>query len=137
VIGILIAALTLPPVPAARLAARIFGAPAPELVHITRRESSGRWIGVHPRDASLSALVWRKAVAARWLDPNRCEHHRYAAGQWHTRGAFGLSAAYNLRYLPGCWPPEVLDVPIVSAIVATRKWKRVCERPTFRHGWCS
>lgn len=135
-IGLLIAALALPPVPAARVAAKLYDVPPAELVYITRRESSARWIGVHPRDASMSLVAWRNAVRVGWLRPAECAAHRYRDGQWHTRGAFGLSAAYNLRYLGTCAPPEALDVPLLAAIAAARKWRRICERPGKRNAWC-
>lgn len=97
-----------------------------ELVAICRRESRCSAVKVHERDAKFSDRVYRKASAVGWLDP-RCQADR--PGQWSTRGAFGLMAAYNLRWLPGrCLPPEVLDVPLVSAWAASEKLEAYCGR---------
>lgn len=126
-IGLLLAALLLPPVPAARVAARITDTPEAELVAIVRRESRGERVGIHERDAWTSSAACRKAVRTGWLDDGvRC-----GAG-WGTRGSFGLLAAYNLRYIWLDCAPWVLDVPIVSAIAAARRFDALCPGDA----WC-
>jgi hypothetical protein len=122
------------PVTSSALAAAFVGEPglASELVHICRRESHCRLVGAHAQDAWAGRLMQRKALRVGWLDPT-CRHHRGAPERYSTRGAHGLSAAYSLRYVGGCLPPEVLDIPMVSAIVAARRAKGQCRA----HGACT
>jgi hypothetical protein len=127
------------PVTSSALAAGLVGEPglAPELVHICRRESHCRWVGAHPQDAWAGGLMQRKALRVGWLD-RACRHHRGAPERYSTRGAHGLSAAYSLRFLGACMPPEVLDIPLVSALAAARRAKRQCRAqgactPASRH----
>ena len=59
-----------------------------------------------------------------------CQPKRYPGDRrcsWATRGYLGLSAASHWEYLPKCYQPEILDTPVISAIVGFRKWKRRCE----------
>ena len=65
---------------------------------IAWRESKHELVGVHPGDA--------------WMA-------RRLGDGWSTRGAHGMVARYSL---PAWWPwPAVLDVPLVSAVIATRR----------------
>jgi hypothetical protein len=156
VLTLILTALLLPPLPAARIAARALDVPEKALVRIVLRESQGVRVGIHERDAWASDIVYRKAVRAGWLDPQSCPFHReeptgagregpsgLAAkagvpriGRWSTRGAAGLMAAYNLRWLGpvACAPPWVLDVPIVSAVASARRYRALC--PSERWRWC-
>jgi hypothetical protein len=104
---------------------------ADDLHAICFRESRCRAIGVHEIDEHLSSIGWHGQVKLGHLDP---ECQPYRDGQWATRGAFGLSAASHWKYLPPCYPPEALDIPIVSAWIAARKYAKSC-RDT-RAGWC-
>lgn len=121
------------PVGASMLGAALVGAPelGPELVHICRRESHCRPVGAHEVDAWAGPLMYRKAVGVGWLDP-ACPFHHGSSERFSTRGVHGLAAAYSLRFLPDCLPPEVLDVPLVSAIAAARRAQHQCRR----HGAC-
>ena len=119
----------------ARLVAAVMGRPdlADRLIKVCERETGCRPFGVHPRDAHRSRLGWRGQVALGHLDP-ACQP--YLPGQWATRGAFGVSAASAWPDLPACYHPAILDVTLVSAVVALRRWQRVCEDPARRDGWC-
>jgi len=119
---------------AARLASVLTGRPdlAPVLVRICRRESRCRPIGVHDIDAHLSARGWWGQRRLGHIDPS-CQP--YGRGGWGTRGAWGLSAASHWHYLPRCYRPEILDYPLVSALVAARKYAAECE-PRPRSRWC-
>lgn len=124
----LVALLLLPPVPAARIAARAVGVDERALVRITMRETQGRRIGVHDRDRWASRRVCSKAKAVGQISPRSdC-----AISGWSTRGAFGLMAAYNLKWLGVDRWPWVLDVPAVSAIAAARRYRALCPKD----GWC-
>jgi len=93
------------------------------------RESRGQRVGIHDRDRGAARTMVVKARRRGWLQ-RWCPWHRAAWGgsqgdveRLGVRGNFGLSYAYNARYLPvACFPPEWLDVPVVSAWVAARKW---------------
>lgn len=112
-------ALALPPKPAARLFNR-------RLVPICHRESRCKRLGVHKIDGHLGESAWRKAVARGLLDPKNCPHHKRRADmrEWSTSGPFGLIRAYSMQYLPeSCMPPEVLDIPLVAAYVANKRYQ--------------
>jgi hypothetical protein len=115
------------PVASSWVAASLAGEPSlgAELVAICRRESRCRPIGAHPRDAASGPLMRRKALAVGWLD-EQCVWHHGDGYRFSTRGAHGLSASYSLRFLPGCLPPEALDVPLLSAVAATRRAQALC-----------
>ena len=119
-----------------------------QLERIAHRESIGQqgretdvdaWrrsarVGIHVRDAASSWRVWRKMVGRGEFDP-ACQP--YIEGGWSTRGPWGLMAALHARWLPECYQASWLDVPLVSALVAARKYLEQCEgseRP--RVGWC-
>lgn len=122
----------LPPDPSAHLAAWLHGRPdiGPALVRVCRRESRCQALGVHEVDAELDG--WggqvRLGHLRAWCQP-------WAPRTWTTRGAFGLSAASHWRYLPACYPAAVLDVPIVSAMVAASKYLERCDGRRSS-SWC-
>ncbi len=128
----------LKPIPAAYLAAWLVGAPwiAPDLVRICKRESVGhdcaRPHGVHARDAWVSGREWRSQVRLGHLRP-WCQPYR--EGQWGPRGNLGLSAASHWPFLPACYPPWVLDVPLVTMLVGAQKYLRVCML-VRKSRWC-
>lgn len=139
-IRLLLLLYSLAPRQAAVLAAGIHGDPslAGELVAVCERESRCQRIGVHARDAHLSRGGWHGQVALGHLDPtcqprDAGETTPGARDGWATRGAWGLSAASHWHYLPPCYHPSILDVPIVSAVVATSKLKSCRLAET---GWC-
>lgn len=123
--------LSLPPVPAAHVAAAAWGVPAHALLRICDRESRCQPVSVHADDAHLSRRGWLSQVRLGHLRP-WCQP--YAPG-WAARGAWGLSAASHHRALPPCYPAAVLDWPIVSAFVAARKWALECEGRRAA-AWC-
>jgi hypothetical protein len=122
------------PVASSWLAAAFVGEPrlGAELVATCRRESHCRLVGAHEQDSSVGSLMRRKALAVGWLDP-ACEWHDGSGARFSTRGAHGMSAAYTLRFVGDCLPPEVLDVPIVSALAAARRMQAQCKS----HGACT
>jgi len=122
-----ILSVLLDPRTAAMAVSIMFGRPdiAPRLVEICQRESRCQPIGVHERDAHLSRAGYRSQVRLGHLDPS-CQ--RPSPRKWATRGAFGLSAASHWAYLPACYQPHWLDVPLVSAYVAAAKYLRRCDR---------
>lgn len=127
---LILTALLLPPLPAARIAARAFDVPESALVRIVMRESQGQRIGVHERDAWASKRACRKAVRTGWLH----EGADCTLPGWSTRGAFGLMSAYSLRWVGLDRAPWVLDVPAVSAVAAARRYRALC--PSERWRWC-
>lgn len=120
---------------AARVVCAVAGRPelAPSLVRVCERESGCRPTGVHLGDAHLSRRGWVGQVSLGHLDPS-CQP--YERGAWATRGPFGLSASSNWEHLPECYAPAILDLTVVSAYVALRRWEVVCEDPRRRDGWC-
>jgi hypothetical protein len=117
------------PTVASTLGALLTGQPelAPELVAICERESHCRPVGIHVKDASAGKLMRRKALRAGWLDRN-CPFHSGSPRRFSTRGVHGISAAYSLRFLGSCLPPEALDIPLLSAIAASRRAAYQCRR---------
>lgn len=114
------------PLDAAIVAAHAEGRPdlAAEVRALVVVESRGVAVGVHTRHARR--VPWRAfyaaAVRVRYLDPAQCPEHAPGDGaRWGVRGAAGLVAAYSVRYLWACAPPEALDDPLVSAVVAVRR----------------
>lgn len=102
----------------------------PELVDICRRESKCRIVGAHRRDVHAGSSMYRNAMRVGWLDP-QCIFHHGDPDRFSTRGIHGMSAAYTLRWL-ACAPPEMLDVPFVSAVAASRRAEHQCRK----HGAC-
>lgn len=126
--------LVFDPTVASAVGAGVVGEPqlAEELVRICRRESHCRLIGAHAADAWAGPLMHRKAMRAGWLRRD-CPFHVGDLERFSTRGVHGMSAAYSLRFLGACLPPEALDVPLLSAIAAARRAQAQCRR----HGACS
>ncbi len=109
--------LTLPPEPAAWIAAAAHGRIdlAPRAVEICRRESGCTAIGIHPGDQGRSAQVWAMAARVGRVDP-RCQD---AGDGWSTRGAWGIMPGFYLHRLGiPCLPPWAMELPIISAIIA-------------------
>jgi len=137
-LALIIRLLSLDPAPAARVVSIAAGIPeaAPALIEICHRESRCSRIGLHARDAWTSTRAYRRAVRAgklhSWCQP---PHH----SDWGSRGAWGLMAAYHLDALGApCLPPQVLDIPIVSAWVALDKLADTCAQsapPSYRARW--
>jgi hypothetical protein len=126
--------LAFEPRAASALAALLVGQPtlAPELTAICRRESHCRIVRAHTEDAWAGVVMRRNALRVGWLDP-RCRFHHGDPTRFSTRGSHGLSAAYSLRFVAPCVPPEVLDIPLVSAIAAARRARAQCRH----HGACT
>lgn len=119
---------------------------------VSDRESPGnysdrrRWLGRHRGDASAGRRVQRRARAAGQIH-DWCPWHRDAADM-STWGVHGQMYAYNvqrLRVAGNCLPPWILGFPRISAIVAARRYARVCSaeamnplNPRGRRGdgWC-
>jgi hypothetical protein len=100
---------------------------ATELVAICDRESNCEPVGLHERDQWAGSIMYRKALRVGWLDL-RCPFHLGDSTRFSVRGPHGMSAAYTLRFLGACLPPEILDVPIVSALAAALRAQYQCER---------
>ena len=124
-----LAVATLAPLDASVAAASLERRPdlAAEVRALALVESTGRAVGLH-REARpevrrvRGGVFWAAAVRARWLDPAGCPTHAEGiAERWGIRGAHGLAAAYSVRYLGACVAPEVLDTPLVSAVVTVRR----------------
>lgn len=122
------------PLASSVLAASLVGEPelGRELVSICRRESHCKLVGAHEGDQWAGRRMYANATRVGWLDP-QCEFHRGEPSRFSTRGVHGLSAAYSLRFLGMCLPPEALDVPFFSAIAAARRAKSQCRN----HGACT
>ena len=103
-----------------------------ELTRICRRESHCRLVGAHVRDVWAGPVMAKKAKARGWLQAE-CFWHRGDATRFSTRGIHGMSAAYSLRFVDTCLPPEALDIPLVSAYIAAKRSRFMCER----HGACN
>ncbi len=117
---------TLGPLDAAVAAAHIEGRPdlAAEVRALAVIESRGHRVGIHRGHARRRPGVafWRRAVAAGWLDPGGCPEHALGEGdRWGVRGPLGHGAALAVRHLGPCAAPELLDDPLIAAIVAVRR----------------
>ena len=130
--GLLLALLTLDPVPAAYVAAWYHGIPASQLLAICRRESRCQRVGAHETDRDLDGYGGQ--VRLGHLDAT-CQRHGGRPYRWTTRGAWGLSAASHWQYMPRCYQPEWFDVPLVSAFVAAARYRDRCGLGT-RDRWC-
>ena len=107
------------------------------------RESQDDWDQVvkemsRPHKYLGGDSIWSQTAIRGYKRRSVKRHDKEAFG---VRGPFGLSYAYNARYVPGCWYPELMDVPIVSAIIAARKalrkcknW-RYCTKSDLREAW--
>lgn len=123
----------LTPAQAAQTAAEMVGRPdiAPALIRVCYRESRCKRLGIHARDAKYSTPGYWGQVSLGHIN-RACQP--WALG-WATRGAFGLSASAHWEYLPACYDPATLDLPIVSAMVAAKKYLRRCDGGRTRM-WC-
>ena len=106
------------------------------------RESKCTRISTHAIDAWAGRRAYSAAVRRGLLDPDNCPFHRDRDAGWSTRGAHGLMAAYNLRFLPvSCLPAWTLDIPFASALAAGNKARWLCEQkgactfPRIRSWW--
>lgn len=126
--------IALDPVASSVLAAGFVGQPdlAQELAWICRRESHCQLTGLHDADSWAGPRMFANAMRVGWLD-SQCRFHRGDPQRFSTRGVHGLSAAYSLRFLGDCLPPEILDVPMLSAIAAARRARAQCRH----HGACT
>jgi hypothetical protein len=126
--------IVLDPAASSVFAANVIGHPelADELVWICRRESHCELVGVHDGDRAAGRSMHANAMRVGWLDPS-CAFHRGDPQRFTTRGPHGLSAAYSLRFLGACLPPEALDIPLLSAIAAARRATAQCRD----HGACT
>ena len=97
---------------------------AAEVRQLARVESRGVAVGVHTGHARRVSgrRFYERAVAAGYLLPATCPEHQLGDGdRWGVRAAHGHAAALAVRYLGACVAPEVLDDPLVSAVVAVRR----------------
>ena len=144
---LLVISLFLSPEQSIDLATSLLGRPdlADDLKAIAWRESRLEPIGVHEVDRHLDGYWGQvklndRARARGSKDPGhidrRCQPHYKEPGMWATHGILGLSAAAHWEYMPRCYKPQWLDIPLVSAIVATRKYDRKCLQSKRRRGWC-
>ena len=106
---------------------------ADDLIAICHRESRCRNQGAHEIDAHISGREYRGQVRLGHLRP-WCQ--RPAQGGWATRGAWGLSAGAHWRWMPPCYQPDWFDSPVVSAVVALRKYEARCVKRRQTKGWC-
>lgn len=137
-LGLLLRLWALDPNEAAAVVALGDEATELHLLRICWRESRCQRIGVHVTDERSDG--WGGQVRLGHLDA-RCQAHgpRRPPYRWTTRGAWRLSAPAHWHYLPACYQPEWLDVPIVSAMVAARKIHRECSgarNRKRRRSWC-
>ena len=132
----LVLLLNLGPAEAIEEAARRVGRPdiAPQLMKVCRRESRCEAIGVHEVDARPEASSYRGQVRLGHLDES-CQP-RGDWKRWGTRGMMGLNAADHWQWLPECYEPEMLDTPIVSAMIAARKYLKHCDKRNRTSSWC-
>ena len=119
----------------AYIAAIIIGRPdiADDLISICHRESRCHVIGEHKIDKHLSGREWHGQIKLKHLD-KRCQKKK--AGGWATHGPWGLSDASHWEYVPKCYQPYVFDIVFVSAIVAAKKYIRICWSVNKKGGWC-
>lgn len=136
-LGVILAALSLGPADATRLACRAERyEPCGEVLAIMQVESRGRAVGIHTGHARRisGGVFWRKAVARGLLHPERCAAHRSTDGGfgWGIRGAHGLAAAYSVHVLGKCVGPEALDIPFISAVATIRRLRVLARRYGLR-----
>lgn len=119
-----------------------------DLIDICMRESRCQEIQTHEIDAHISDNEWygqtnigsryrKKGIENKHLD-KRCQK-RKAAGGWATHGSWGMSAGTHWPYMPPCYQPEDLDDLYTAALLAARKYERVCWETNTKHtkhGWC-
>jgi hypothetical protein len=133
----IIAALSLGPTDATRLACRLERyEPCSEILAILAVESRGLPVGAHVgHHARVSgAVFWRAAVKAKWLHPESCARHQQTDGGvgWGIVGPHGLAAAYSVRHLGECVGPEATAVPLLSAVMTIRRLREMARRYGLR-----
>ena len=109
--------------------ARIAGSPTlgKEISAIAWRESRHTRVGIHKGDSWASGTAYKRALAKGYISP-LCPVWG-PPKEYGVRGAHGLMSAYHLRYLPiPCLPPQVFDIPVVSAYAAAKKAQDICKR---------
>lgn len=103
-----------------------------ELRRICQRESAcnfARRVGVQEIDAWAGRVRWTRAAHRGLLDPTRCVVHGLGEPErWSTRGAFGIAAAYAVRYIGNCIAPEALDDPWIAAVAAVSHARKLCAK---------
>lgn len=136
-IAYLLAALSLSPADATRLACRLERYPCAEVLAILAVESRGQAVGVHTGHASRKPgrVFWDAAVAAGWLRPDLCDEHMRGpddAAGWGPRGVHGNVAAYSVHVLGPCVAATALDIPLVSAVATIRRLRVLARRYKLR-----
>lgn len=111
-----------------------------EMSRTCHRESRCKAIGVHRRDLHASRLMWRRAVKAGWLNPDKCKYHRLNAGPWSPSGPFGASRAYTWHHIGSpCIPIEYFDIPIINTIAVAKRMISIAgkrnKRRNIREAW--
>lgn len=136
--------MALGPVKASLVGARLAGWPgmASEVIDICESESLCEPIGIHRNKIARvrGREVWERAVEAGRLEA--CDQHALGDGErWGVRGVHGNIGAYAVADLGVCVAPEALDVPLLSAIVTTKRLGRLVTRyrrrtvETRAHAW--
>jgi hypothetical protein len=133
VITAIIAALSVGPADATRLACRLERyEPCSEVLAILAVESRGLPVGEHVGHHArvAGAVFWRTAVRVGWLHPESCERHQQTDGGvgWGIVGPHGLAAAYSVRHLGECVGPEAAAVPLLSAVMTIRRLREMARR---------
>lgn len=136
-VAVILAALSLRPADATRLACRTERyEPCGEVLALMQTESRGQAVGVHTGHARRvpGGVFWRRAVAAGLLHPECCAAHQSTDGGagWGIRGAHGLAAAYSVHVLGECVAPEALDIPFLSAVATIRRLRVLARRYGLR-----
>ena len=118
------------PVDASTIGCRMAGLGyAEEVARICRTESRCSRIGLHVGHAPRvrGEVFEARARRAGWIG-NDCPGHVEGGARWGVRGPHGNVAAYSVRHLQRCAVPEVVDVPLLSAIVACRRLEELRAR---------
>jgi hypothetical protein len=137
VLAAILAAMSLGPVDATRLACRLEQyADCGEVLRIVAVESRGVSVGEHTQHHARvqGDVFWRAAVRVGWLRPDRCARHQatdLGAG-WGIVGAHGLAAAYSVRHLGECVGPDAAGVPFLSAVMTIRRLREMARRYGLR-----
>lgn len=90
---------------------------------------TANWLGAlfagHPAHSeALDCIAWRESRHTLVSVHKGDAWMRRSLGDgWSTRGVHGMVAKYAWPHVPSWlqWSPAVLDVPLVSAFVATRR----------------
>lgn len=95
------------------------------------------------KQAPLAAQTQQRRKSSKHRGRARLENIPPPApgDRWGIRGAHGLAAAYSVHLLGECVPPEAIDVPLLSAIVAAKRLRILSTRYRRRtaearaHAW--